>query len=275
MSGFRWTDRYGNERTLETPAAIEAEVNEISAEIDEAFDKSKNAPRDMVVAYRVRIRDLIGRLNTLRSDADRWDAHAFEKAKVEAGERVREIDTFIDEAWNIVTVARLHEDRTETFASADDQATAFAGPATNAQRRAIARSDREPKPSEGLTRAEAEEWLKGDPTFWRPLTDVGGWFAWVDADGTTHRLASSLQIELEIANLAMRLDEIISTLTNSRSFIEMSRSLETTNEIFDRILVLKSDLERFAQEQIGQEDEQWEQCEQEWERLKGYQSQAQ
>jgi hypothetical protein len=268
MSGFKWTDRFGVVRTLEAPAAIEAEADEISAEIDEAINKSKNAPRDMVVAYRVQIRDLVGRLNALRSDADRWNDYAFEQAKVAAKRRVEEIDAFIEAAWDIVTLASLHEDRTETFAREDDRAAALAGPATDAQRRAIARSDREPKPSEGLTRAEAEEWLDGDPAYWRPMTDEGGWFPWVDADGTAHRLASPLQIELEVAKLAMALDELIPTLIESKSIIEIDRALEETNVISARILVLESDLERFALEQIRQEDEEWENFDQEWEHLK-------
>jgi hypothetical protein len=275
MSGFRWTDRFGVVRALEAPAAIEAEVEEISAEIDATISKSKNEPRDVVVACREKIRDLVSRLDVLRSDADRWNAYAFEQAKVAAKQRVEEIQTLIEEAWDILIVAALHEERTETFTSDAERAAALAGPATDAQCRAIARSEREPKPSGDLTRAEAEEWLGADPALWRPLSDEGGWFSWVDADGITHRLSSPLQIEIEAANLVVTLDDLTPTLVESGSLDEINCALEATNDILYRILVLQSDLERFAQEQIGQEDAQWEQFEQEWERLRERQSQAQ
>lgn len=262
MSEFRWTDRYGAEHLLDTPQAINAEVEAVAAEIDRGFRAlavARPAKKDEV---RDTLRRLFDRLQELHADSERWNASAFQQAKRQAEELAAEIETLKEEALPIVMVARLHKEHLEEFSSGSARPTLLAQPATATQMRAISMSPQSPKPSLSITRGEAREWLLNDPVFARPLNDEGGWFEWRDKDGGIHLLASQLQIELEMSSLIDELLALAPHLTNATSQYAASRAILAANEKLARTSVLQLNLEHFARQK---EDLLWKICQSEWE----------
>lgn len=264
MSGFKWTDRHGAEHPLEAPEAIDLEVDAIAAEIDAAFEKARSAPPAEEAELRDELRSHFNRLAELNADSERWNAYAFQQAEREAEELAAEIEKLIKEALPIMAVAELHNERLEESASEAAGSKLSAEPATDVQVFAISISEREPKPGDGLTRGEARDWLLADPVFARPLDDEGGWFEWRDKEGCAHRLASPLQIEVEITKLLDNLFELAPALTESKSLNTISRAILAANEDLLRISVLQVNLEKFYVEQAEREDKEWKACEKDW-----------
>lgn len=262
MSEFRWTDRFGAEHLIETPQAINAEIEEVATEIDRGFRALEIADWAKKEEIRDKLRCLFDRLQELHADSARWNANAFQQAKRQAEKLATEIESLREEALPIMMVARLHEEHLEEFASGSARPTLLAQPATETQKRAILMSDQSPKPALSLTRGEAREWLLNDPVFARPLNDEGGWFEWRDKDGGIHLLASQLQIELEMSSLIDELLALAPHLTNATSQYAASRAILAANEKLARTSVLQLNLEHFARQK---EDLLWKICQSEWE----------
>lgn len=268
MSEFRWTDRFGAEHLLDTPAMIDAEVEAIEAEIDAAFGNLRSAPQAEKEGVRDRLRSLLGRLKELREDSERWNANALQQARREAARLAADIKKLVEEALPIMLAAGLHEERLEEFASEAAGSMLLTEPATEVQELAISISRCEPKPDPGLTRGEAREWLQNDPLFARPFDDEGGWFEWLDKHGCMHRLASPLQIELEISDLVNNLLDLMPVLSEPNCLYEVSRAILAANENFDRLSVLQVNLEHFALEMAERKDEEWKKCDDEWQQAR-------
>ena len=271
MSEFAWSDRNGAEHLLQGPALIEAEREAVESEIDEAFENMETADVSKKARLRETIRALLARLEKLRDDIERWNAYAFEQSKIEAKKQAEEILSFISASADVIAVAALHEEIIERFDDENARTEALDGPATEVQEYAIARSGREPKPAPPVTRREAQEWLADDPVFSRPVTDEGGWFEWCDLEGVIHRLASSLQIELQIAKLIYDLEDLIPELKEPTSENALNRALEAANSNWNTISALQLELDRYEQEQVQRVDAGWQVCRQDWDRYRNRQ----
>src|SRR5690606_7006688 len=135
---------------------------------------------------------------------------------------------------------------------------------TTAQQLAVHFSTIEPKPTAEASRGEVREWLSGDPAFYRPRTDAGGWFEWKDNEGRMRRLVSPLQIEQEVVSVVDELRRLLPSLQEGSSHFEIVRAIEAANTISARLAVLQADLDRFTREAERREDEEWEQLERDW-----------
>ncbi|QDH35120.1 hypothetical protein [Porphyrobacter sp. YT40] len=268
MSTFSWTDRHGRQHHLEAPTAIDDEAEEIATEIDAHLPRARKGSSDDVRRAREHIRQLQARLDQLAEDGKRWNEFALVQARDEARRVSIAISDFLDEVPQVICPAALHMETREELSDPSTRAQLLSGPMTEWQQRAIEFSHLEPKPSSDATRGEALEWLNNDPAFFRPLSDEGGWFEWIDAEGVAQRLASPLQIETEIGNLADSLSELEVKMSeaclSTADLNEIVSDLEVANILFSRLDILQGDLERFAQEQIDQEEQEWIRYEQDW-----------
>lgn len=268
MRVFIWTDRQGKTYNLETPQAIDNEAEQIAAEIDTCLDRARKGSPDEVRRMRAQIRLLAARHEQIAKDAERWNEFALDQARDEAHRVSIAISDFIEDVLPVICPAALHEETVEELADPSTRAQLLSGPMTECQQRAIEFSHLEPKPSVDATRGEALEWLNNDPAFFRPLSDEGGWFEWSDADGVTQRLASPLQIEMEIGHLSESLYELYAKLTEEFLAIanlgQLRYELELVNIMFSRLAILQRDLARFAQEQAEREEQEWKRFEKDW-----------
>lgn len=257
MTQFEWTDRYGKVHQLASPALIDSEITAIGEDIDSALNTLADAVPAKQTELRAGIRGQISRLEQLQSDAERWNAHANTFAKIEAVALAEDIRRLVNETEIIRVIALLHSQHEDLIADDEHRSALLAGDATRAQKWAIRHSSIEPKPASDATRGQAHEWLKGDPAFFRPRTDDGGWFEWRDDTGALNRLASPLQIELEIASLVSRASQQSSQLTSELPHNETARAIEAVNSLSERLSVLRTELERFVREAEQREDDEW------------------
>lgn len=269
MTPFEWTDREGVLHQLKSPASIGAEVAAVSGEIDQALARMAQADPTRKAELRLVIRSLLRRLQQLKSDGERWDALAMEHGRIEAAALVKNIEQLEVETEPMKIIAVLHAEHEVLMGDIENRDALLAGEMTSAQRMAIRRSAADPKPTADATRAEAHEWLKGDPAFYRPRTDEGGWFEWQDDKGGLHRLASPLRIEKEIASIVHKLGKLLPSLREELSQEETVRAIESANAVTDRFSVLQGDLSRFKVEAEKRDDEEWSKFEKDWTALRG------
>lgn len=264
MITFKWVDRNGLVHALSSPMPIEEEADAISREIDRVLERMKTASADRKSELRLVIRSHSFRLQQLHEDAERWNCHAAEQIDEDAAKLVEYIKKLLTEVQPIMIIALLHREHEELMTDTENRDQMLVGEMTRAQRMAVARSTVEPKPSPDATRREVHEWLKGDPAFYRPRTDEGGWFECHDAAGAMHRLLSPLRIEMGIADIANHLCALMPALRGEVSQNEKVHAVETANPAIRRLSVLQVDLERFEREQDEREDDEWHVWETEW-----------
>lgn len=264
MTLFRWVDRHGTEHLLDGPEQIETEIEAIAAEVDEEVDLLSYCGREAEPTVRNEIRKLTMRLQQLNADCERWNAHALKVAREEAGRIVAEIERIIRDASVIRVVVAIHREQIEGSRAQAADPDLFAGPATQIQRHAMELSEQEPKPPSDVSRADAHAWLMNDPAFYRPVSDEGGWFEWIDNQGGAHRLASPLKIELEIGSAIVRLKSLLPDLRAEFSLENLTELATEYNSLSERVRILYIDLARYEQEQDTRVDQQWETFKEEW-----------
>lgn len=264
MITFKWVDRNGGVHALSSPLPIEEEGGAISWEIDQKLEWMKNSSADRKSELRLVIYKLGLRLQRLQEDAERWNVHASEQIDADAAKLVEYIEKLLIEVQPMLIIADLHTEHEKLMMDTENRDQILDGEMTSAQRMAVARSTVEPKPSPVATPRDVHEWLKGDPAFYRPRTDEGGWFEWHDADGVMHRLLSPRRIEQEIADIAHHLRKVLPALRGEVSQNEKAHAIETANPAIHRLSVLQVDLERFDREQDEKEDNEWHVWETEW-----------
>jgi len=268
MTPFRWVDRDGTEHLLEGPELIETEIEAIAAKIDEEVDILSFCGPRAAPSVRSEIRRLMMRLHELNADCERWNAHALKLAREQAASIVAEIRRISQEASAITTVVAIHNEHIEGLRAQAANFDPLAGPATKIQRRAMEQSKQEPKPPSDVSRTDAHAWLMNDPAFYRPMSDEGGWFEWIDNEGAVNWLGSPLQIEIEVADAIKQLNFLVSNLTDRSSLAELIESINEFNILSERIIVLNKDLERFSESQILEEEHQWDAFRQNWLQLR-------
>ena len=253
---FVWTDRRGNAHELDTPALIIAERVAINAEIDAALADAVSAEVERNGPARVLIRSLNGRLLVLESDAERWNAHAEALTRADALELTSWIEEFNRSVWAMTIIGTLHDERMEALGS-DPERSLQTLPMTDVQRVAVAYSALEPKPPADATRGEVDDWLQNDAILFRPLSDEGGWFEWLDGEGMMHRLASPLRIEYELAEISAELWSMLPVLGESDNYFDIAHAIARANAVIPRVFILQRDLERFERESKERENEEW------------------
>lgn len=258
MTQFRWVDGNGVSQLIDSPYLIDAEAEANERAIRQAAANLKLAPSDQVQAYRAKIRQLEARRVQLAHDAKHWNDCASKEIKIKADVLMQEIIAFTEDSKHAMIVAKLNKENAVAFGAGDLRAAILSEAMTDWQQLAIKRSSILTKPSENATRLEAYEWLNNDPMFFRPESDENGWFQWTDDEGVIQHLQSPLRIELEIFKLAEELDQLVPGLMSDNDVNAMSRALEATNPIIERISVLQYDLERFGKQATLREDEEWE-----------------
>ena len=268
MTPFEWVDRYGVLHQLSSPEPIDDEAEAISQEIDKVLVQIENTPPAGKSELRLTIRKHDLRLKQLQTDANRWTRCAYDQLDIDADTLAEHIDKLLIEVQDITIVAVLHQEHEEVMSDIENRDLMLAGQITKAQRMAVARSTLQPKPGAGATRRQAHEWLKGDPVYYRPRTDEGGWFEWLDSEGVMHRLASPRRIEGEIATIVNDLRKLSPALRGKVSQNDKARAFETANSAISRLSLLQVDLERFGQEQDEREEVEWQTWETEWKRLR-------
>lgn len=264
---FVWTDRTGEAHELDTPELIIAERVSINAEIDAALADAVSTELERNGPARALIRSLNHRLHELDSDAESWNAHAEALTRAEASELTIWIEEFNRSAWAMTIIGALHYERMEALGT-DPESDFQSQPMTDVQRAAVAYSALKPKPPTDATRGEGDDWLQNDATLFRPLSDEGGWFEWLDAEGIMHRLASPLRIEYELAEISHELWSMLPVLRESDDYFDLARMIEQANSVIPRVFVLEKDLERFELEQKAKEEDGWLKWETGWKRLR-------
>lgn len=268
MIAFEWVDRHGVAHALSSPDPIDDEAEAISEEIDQAIARMENASVDRKGELRHIIQKLGLRLRQLQTDAERWNSHAFKQIDADAAKLIEYIQKLSIETQPMLIIAALHKEHETVMRDAENRDRILDGATTHAQRMAVARSTVETKPGSDATRREVHEWLKGDPAFYRPRTDEGGWFEWHDPDGILHRLLSPRRIEQEIADVAQSLRELLPALRGEVSQNEKVHAVEAANPAINRLPVLEGDLERFEREQEAKEEAEWQDWKKERKRLR-------
>ena len=268
MTSFEWADREGAVHRLISPTPIDEEVEIVSQEIDQLFLEIGHSETGRKTELRMAVGSLAARLETLKADAERWNAFAIEQTRVQAIELAQMIEKLNIEVLPMKIVSSLHSEHLQAMAEQEHRDALLAGPATKMQQYAVRRSTVEPKPSAEATRREVAEWLKNDPLLHRPYTDEGGWFEWKDAEGCIHRLLSPLRIENEIASIAKELGEKVPVLRTFSSHSETLHAMEAANALVPRLTVLQADHERFFREDGDREEEEWERFEMQWKTLR-------
>ena len=264
MITFEWVDRNGVVHALSSPMPIKEEADAICGEIDRVLERMTTASADRKSELRLVIRSHTFRLQQLQKDAERWNCNAYEQIDADAANLVDEIEKLLIDVQPMLIIGTLHKEHEKVMTDTENREQILEGQTTRAQRMAVARSNLEPKPGPDATRREVHQWLEGDPAFYRPRTDEGGWFEWHDADGVLHRLLSPLRIEIEIADLALHLRPLLPALRGEVSQNEKVHAVETANPAIRRLSVLQVDLERFEREQDEMEDNEWQMWETEW-----------
>ena len=140
--------------------------------------------------------------------------------------------------------------------------------ASHIQQRASALATIEVARHLGPTFASAFENLQRDPQFYRPGSDEGGWFEWLDADGVLCRLASPLAIEREVDDIVGKLFAMIPKLEAGLPHFETVEILGAADDLLHRLAVLRVNLESFQQESSTRDDEEWERAQREWQRTR-------
>lgn len=258
---FVWTDRAGREVILDTPEAIDAERTAIIAEIGKLTADAASPDKTVNRAARAHIGNLCDRLGVLEQDIQRWNAHAEERMRPEALRLADWIEEFNRFAWPMLIIGNLLDESLAELHGADNKELRSL-PMTDAQRAAIAHSSLSTKPAADATRGEVDDWLRDDPELFRPVSDEGGWFEWLDAEGSTHRLASPLRIEYELGEISSELWWLLPDLRAPSALTDCVEAIEKANSVIPRIFVLQGDLERFRNE--ARANEEWALFEKTW-----------
>jgi hypothetical protein len=261
VSVFTWIDGKGRQHELDSPVLIEAEAAALADEMDSyvaILDDPDPRLRDKARAMIVKLQP---RLARLRADLARWNDHAVAVARGEVAVLAEQIDRLPAMIANVMLVVNLHGEHDRMIAitggAPGKLARLLAEPMTAIQRRAIATCASRAAPAQTATREEAKAWLDAQPRFARGSQAGGGWFAWTDRRGDAHRLVDPLPIEREIADVAYELAGLRSALTGTLAIDALYTTIESAVAFWERLSLLKADLERFEREAKAREDTAW------------------
>ncbi len=256
-----WTDRDGRRHQLDSPAPIEAEAAAIAEEMDRYVAMLDNPDRMIRDPARAAIRKLQPRLDQLRDDLARWNAHAVAVTRAEAAKLAEHIDRLPAMIADITLVVALHGEHERILAATagapETRAQILAAPMTALQRRAIAACESRTAPPDTATRGEAKAWLDEQTRFARRAQADDGWFAWIDRNGHAHRLPDPLAIEREVAIIAGELAELRPALADSSAPDALYKAVNAAFASWERLQILQGDLERFESEDTAREDAAW------------------
>ncbi len=261
MTAFVWIDRDGQRRELYSPAPIEAEAADIALEMDRYIDIQDGADPLLRDTARAAIGKLQPRLERLRDDLAGWNDHALVITRAEAVKLAEQIDRLPTMLGDIPLVVGLHSEHDRIIAitsgSPEMLARMLAEPMTAVQRQAIAACASRTAPADTATRGDAKAWLDHQPRFARGGQVDGGWFAWIDRNGHAHRLTGPLSIEREVAAVANELTELRRTLVGTPDPAALYAAVISGIASWERLQILKGDLERFDREATAREDAAW------------------
>ena len=261
MTGFRWTDATGSTVELYDPRAIQAEAAELTMRVDRLFREADLLTGEAKAQKRREIRKAMERLDHLRADAERWDSYVEMETRERAKALANHIRAINENANTLRLVVGLHDEF--ELVSAKDRVRLTGKPSFTQQRAAALVTAIEAKDL-GPNFASAFEHLQRDPLFYRPESDEGGWFEWVDSEGMLCRLASPLAIEREIIAIIGKLFTMIPKLEAILPHFETVEILGSGDLLFRRLEILQVDLGRFHQESKMRDDKEWECAKKEW-----------
>lgn len=260
MTTFVWIDRRGQRHELNGPAPIEAEAGAAAAEMDGYVAVLDNPDRVLRDTARAAIIRLQPRLKRLHDDLVRWNDHAVASIRVEAAVLIEQIDKLPAMIADIQLVVDLHGEQVQFLAvtaDAPDIATRLlAKPMTPIQRRTIEACRSRDAPV-APTRGEAKAWLDQQRRFARGGQVDGGWFAWIDRNGHTHRLSDPLMIEREIAAIGKGLAGLRPALTANADSAALFAAVDAGFASWARLSILQEDLERYDREATAREYTAW------------------
>lgn len=251
MTEFFWTNGEGQQLNLDDPTAIEAEMEEISQDIDAVIGMLDDPDRFIRDMARKVIQSHRPRMEKLQADLARWNVHAAALIREGASQLVILIDGLPEMLAEIEAVVSLHDEHEQvieaTWGAPAMQQEFLARPATAIQRWAISVCDSRDKPLDP-TRAEAKAWLDCQPRFARVSNEDDGWFAWIDRHGHAHRLVDPLPIEREMVVFSSELTRLRPALSGSDPVDAVHAAVSSGVASWNRLAILKGDLERFERE---------------------------
>lgn len=260
MTPFIWTDRDGHRHQLDGPRLIEAEAEAVMTEMDQYVTILDNPDPMLSNPARAAIRRLQPRLEQLRADIARWNDHALAILRSEAAALAEQINGLPASIAEVQLVVELHNEHdrmiAQTSGSATSRSYVLAGAASTLQLRAMQAAGWRGAP-EPPTRADAKAWLDEQPRFARGSAVDGGWFAWEDRHGHTHRVSDPLDIEREVVSIARELAELRTTLRGSTDGIALHAALDSGVASWKRLQILQGDLERFEREAQARDQAAW------------------
>lgn len=262
MTDFEWTDANGAVVTLDTPDKIQSEAKQLASRIDRLFQEADNLEGQARERKRAELRSTFARLEQLENDAARWNEHVELGVREQASSRANDIRALAESAATLRLVVGLHDEFEGMSARDPDR---LDGEPSHFQQRASQLAQTEAAKDLGPTFATAFERLQLDPLFFRPESDEGGWFEWHDRDGLLCRLASPLAIEREVDAIIADLFSMIPKLEANMPHLELLENLNAVNGHFEKLTILKVNLECFATQSTERENEEWECVRKEWE----------
>lgn len=251
MSAFRWSDRHGVDHDLAHYQPIIDEVSAIEAEVDGQLTGLESADRAVRDRARAVIDERRRRLVQLHADILRWNNHAEAETRSAATALAGQIDALSAALKDMRLLVGLHDEHARVLHDSRDapdrRQAALAGPATPRQMLALTLTHGTMKP-QTPTRAEAWAWLISQPRFHRSPVSDGGWFAWIDPAGHSHRLHDPLPIERMGITILVELEAMRDGLRTEQPLDTLFPQVERGLALLDMVNVLKADLERFDRE---------------------------
>lgn len=265
MTSFQWIDASGVTLILDTSDQIQVEAGELAAKIDRLFREVDMLAGDAKDRKRREIHTAAARLDQLKADAKRWNDYIELEARERARGLANDIRTINRNAKLLRLVVDLHDEFEMVSANNPSR---LEGEPSHIQQRASASATTNEARDIGPTFVTAFKRLQLDPLFYRPESDEGGWFEWIDGDGVLCRLASPLAVEREVDEIVGTLFGMIPRLETDLPHLETVEILQSVDDLWNRLAVLRVNLESFQQESSTRDDEEWERAKREWQRTR-------
>lgn len=246
---FVWTDRDAQRHELTEPLPILVEREATAREIDRLIGLFDNKDRSIRDLARNQIAPHLASLDRLDADLERWNVHATAVTRDAAEDMIEKIGSLASILARVLLVVELYDEHElllkDTARLPEERAARLGAPMTELQSRAIAACNVRSPPATTTTRGDATAWLDRQPQFRRQRPSDGGWFAWLDREGHTHRLVDPLSIEMEMAEMKRELAAIRPRLIAEADPAALYETVNKASALWERLKILKQDLERF------------------------------
>ena len=264
MTTFVWVDRNGVHLHVQSPDALNKEVDGIEDEIMAEFELMEQASADNKYLHRLKVTRLSARLTQLSADLTNFDTWNMNHIIAEANKLADSIENISEPMKELILCALLHNEHMELLNNPEARDERLAGGMTDNQKFAIYLSRSSERPPLSASRGEVYDWLQQVLGFIRPVSDEGGWFKWIDNEGASRRLLSQLAIELELAALWDEALGLVPRLRSAQNENDPVAALIEYDEIEGRISQLQTDLDLFKADSASRTDKEWEACAREY-----------